>query len=66
MQSAAIYTLGCKLNQAESAMLAEEFARRGFRVVPFGRPADVVLVNTCTVTQRTDACARQAVRRALR
>ncbi|MBC7186806.1 MAG: tRNA (N(6)-L-threonylcarbamoyladenosine(37)-C(2))-methylthiotransferase MtaB [Calditrichaeota bacterium] len=66
MRKVAIYTLGCKLNQAEGAMLAEEFCRRGFRLVPFGAPADVVVINTCSVTQRTDACSRQAVRRAAR
>ncbi len=66
MRRAAIYTLGCKLNQAESAMLAEEFSRRGYRVVPFGQPAEVVLVNSCTVTQSTDACVRQTLRRTLR
>ncbi|MCR4437555.1 MAG: tRNA (N(6)-L-threonylcarbamoyladenosine(37)-C(2))-methylthiotransferase MtaB [bacterium] len=66
MRRVAIYTLGCKLNQAEGSMLAEEFCRKGFRLVPFGAPADVVVINTCSVTQRTDACSRQAVRRAAR
>ncbi|MGQ9561200.1 MAG: tRNA (N(6)-L-threonylcarbamoyladenosine(37)-C(2))-methylthiotransferase MtaB [Candidatus Oleimicrobiaceae bacterium] len=66
MPTATIYTLGCKVNQAESAMLAEEFSRRGYELVPWGGPADVVVINTCTVTQRTDACSRQAIRRALR
>ncbi len=47
-------------------MLAEEFSRRGYGLVPWGEPADVVVINTCTVTQRTDACSRQAVRRAVR
>jgi len=66
MRKVAIYTLGCKLNQAESSMLVEEFSRRGYRVVSFGHPADVVVINTCSVTQRTDACSRQAIRRAAR
>lgn len=62
----AITTLGCKLNYAESSALREQFVRDGYTVVPFGSETDVVVVNTCTVTERADAECRQIVRRSLR
>ncbi len=62
----AITTLGCKLNYAESSALREQFLQDGYNVVPFGDDADVVVVNTCTVTERADAECRSLVRRGLR
>jgi len=62
----AITTLGCKLNYAESSALREQFLQEGYVVVPFGDDADVVVVNTCTVTERADAECRSLVRRSLR
>ncbi len=44
----AIYTLGCKVNQEESAALANVFVEHGWRQLPFGEAADVCIVNTCT------------------
>ena len=58
-------TLGCKLNQAETAILAEAFRERGFNIVPWARDADVSVLNTCTVTSRSEAKCRQAIRQAL-
>lgn len=67
MRSVAFYTLGCKVNQYESAALASLFARRGYRVVEdFETVADVYVVNTCTVTATADQKSRKAVRRATR
>jgi threonylcarbamoyladenosine tRNA methylthiotransferase MtaB len=66
MQSIAITTLGCKINQFESAAMAETLGNQGFRVVPFEEAADVYVINTCTVTARTDAESRQLIRRAHR
>ena len=63
---ASLYTLGCKLNQYETRGLEEVFRREGFEIVPFGDEADVSVVNTCTVTGRTDRQCRQALRRARR
>lgn len=63
---ASFYTLGCKLNYAETAGMERRFRDRGFDVVPFAEPADVCVVNTCSVTDRADREARQIVRRALR
>ena len=62
----ALHTLGCRLNQYETEAIREQFVVRGFRVVPFSGPADVYVVNTCTVTNQADASARQTLRRAVR
>ena len=60
------YTLGCKLNYAETATLERQFKDRGFDIVPFSETSDVCVINTCSVTERADREARQIVRRALR
>ncbi|MFA6541983.1 MAG: tRNA (N(6)-L-threonylcarbamoyladenosine(37)-C(2))-methylthiotransferase MtaB [Bacteroidota bacterium] len=60
------YTLGCKLNYAETATLERQFKDRGFDIVPFSEQSDVCIINTCSVTERADREARQIVRRALR
>ena len=62
----AIETHGCKLNQADSAVLAQEFARVGYRLVEIRHDADIIVVNTCTVTATADSKARQALRAAHR
>ena len=59
-------TLGCRLNQVDTRELQTVLESRGFRTVPFGEPADVVVVNTCTVTARAEFSDRQAIRRAAR
>lgn len=66
MPRVSFYTLGCKLNYAETGTLARDFAARDFAVVPFGEAADVTVVNTCTVTEEADRKCRQVIRRALR
>ena len=60
----AFATLGCRLNQVDSQQLQSALEARGFATVPFGAPADVVVVNTCTVTARAEVSDRQAIRRA--
>lgn len=62
----AIETHGCKLNQADSWELAAEFVESGFRIVELGQPADVYLLNSCTVTHIADRKARNAIRSARR
>lgn len=65
----AFYTLGCKLNYAETSQLQHLFEKEGHRVVPFGAAdasIDAVIINTCTVTENADRECRQIVRRALR
>ncbi len=59
------HTLGCKLNQAETAAIAALFARQGYEVVPFRQEADLTYINTCTVTNEADAKSRQTIRQAV-
>lgn len=56
------HTLGCRLNQAETATIAKSFQARQYEVVPFTQAADVCVINTCTVTEHSDAKNRQAIR----
>ncbi|MDR1864230.1 MAG: tRNA (N(6)-L-threonylcarbamoyladenosine(37)-C(2))-methylthiotransferase MtaB [Bacteroidales bacterium] len=60
------HTLGCKLNFAETATIGRLFADNGYARVPFGEPADVVVVNSCTVTAQADKKCRQAIRKAVK
>jgi threonylcarbamoyladenosine tRNA methylthiotransferase MtaB len=62
----AIRTLGCKLNQADSNVLARRFVEAGYRLVDSVAQADVFVLNTCTVTAAADAKARQTLRAARR
>jgi threonylcarbamoyladenosine tRNA methylthiotransferase MtaB len=62
----AFYTLGCKVNQAETDALGDQFERSGFIRVSFDDMADVYVVNTCTVTHVGDAKSRQVLRQATR
>ncbi|RLD33136.1 MAG: tRNA (N(6)-L-threonylcarbamoyladenosine(37)-C(2))-methylthiotransferase MtaB, partial [Bacteroidetes bacterium] len=48
----AFKTLGCRLNQFETDALASEFQRSGYEVVNFNKPADIYVINTCTVTNQ--------------
>ena len=66
MIKVALTTLGCKVNQYESAGIIEELEGRGFSIVPFNSEADIYIVNTCTVTAKTDYQSRQLIRRANR
>ncbi len=59
---AAFYTLGCKVNQYETQILEQEFARAGFEIVDIDSQADVYVVNSCTVTGTGDKKSRQMVR----
>jgi threonylcarbamoyladenosine tRNA methylthiotransferase MtaB len=64
--SVAFRTLGCRLNQVESQEMAGLLESRGFHTVDASRPADVYVVNTCTVTGRADFSDRQMIRRITR
>lgn len=66
MKRVAIATLGCKTNQFESAAMSEKFEKAGYTMVPFTQAADIYVVNSCTVTARTDAETRRLIRRARR
>ncbi|HET9251592.1 MAG TPA: tRNA (N(6)-L-threonylcarbamoyladenosine(37)-C(2))-methylthiotransferase MtaB [Candidatus Eisenbacteria bacterium] len=60
------FTLGCRLNQHDTAADRARVEAAGMRTVGEREPADVVVVNTCTVTRRADQEARQLVRRIAR
>src|SRR6185369_2369625 len=66
MKRVAISTLGCKTNQFESAAMVEQLSAAGYRVVPFTEQSDIYIINSCTVTARTDAETRRLIRRARR
>ncbi len=59
-----ILTLGCKVNTYESDAIKKMFADAGVTEVPFGEPADIIVVNTCAVTQIADKKSRQMLHRA--
>ena len=61
---AAIYTLGCKVNQYESRAIAEALANAGAEICPFETACDLYVINTCAVTAESDRKSRQFVRRA--
>jgi len=62
----ALFTVGCKVNQYETQAMAESLERKGFQRADFSEPADLYLINTCTVTAQSDYSSRQAIYRAHR
>ncbi len=62
----AVQTLGCKTNQFESAAIIEQFRKNGYEIVPFTEQAEIYLINSCTVTARSDSETRRLIRRARR
>ncbi|MDR1420227.1 MAG: tRNA (N(6)-L-threonylcarbamoyladenosine(37)-C(2))-methylthiotransferase MtaB [Treponema sp.] len=66
MPSFYIYTLGCKLNQLESEAVAAAFRLRGFTILDRPSGADILVVNTCTVTSKAEQKARRVLRGLLR
>jgi len=66
MKRIALHTLGCKLNYAETAAIGKQFVARGYSIVGIDELADVVVINSCSVTSQADRECRQLVRRALR
>jgi threonylcarbamoyladenosine tRNA methylthiotransferase MtaB len=66
MARIALYTLGCKLNFAESATLARALVAQGHTITDWDAPADIYILNTCTVTHQADRKAHKLLRRAAR
>lgn len=66
MRRIAFYTLGCKVNQADTASMEAIFKSAGYKVVGFNEDADVYLVNTCVVTNTGQRKSRQIINRAVR
>ena len=63
MPTIALMTVGCKVNQYETEVLTELFRKEGYEIVPADAPADVYLLNSCTVTATGDQKTRQLLRR---
>lgn len=66
MKKAAVATLGCKVNQVESGSIIEQLSDLGFTITSFDQPAELYIINTCTVTNRTDLKSRNLIRQALK
>ncbi len=63
MKTVAFHTLGCKVNQYDTQAMLEKFRAAGYEVVPFDGPADIYVLNTCTVTGTGDKKSLQIARR---
>ena len=66
LRRATLHTIGCRLNQAETAILADRLKATGYRLVDFGEDTDLLIVNTCSVTEGAESDCRSVVRRILR
>ena len=66
MKKVAFYTLGCKLNFSETSTIARSFEEEGYQRVDFDDPADIYVINTCSVTENADKQFKQIVRKALK
>ena len=61
-----VHTLGCKVNSYESESIEEDFVNHGYDVTTSFSDADVIVINTCTVTNQADAKSRKIIRQARR
>jgi len=66
MNTCALITLGCKVNQYETESIRESLLARGLREAPKGTKADLYVINTCAVTSVSAEKSRRAIRRAVR
>ncbi len=66
MKKIAVATLGCKVNQFESASFITGFKEQGCEIVPATEAADIFVINTCTVTGRAGQQSRQLIRKIIR
>ncbi len=62
MMKAAFYTLGCKVNQYETELMAQSLKEAGYKIVPHAEEADIYIINSCTVTAISNQKTRQSVR----
>ncbi len=63
---ASLHTVGCRLNQAETALLRARLQEGGYDLVEFGMPTDLLVLNTCSVTENAEKDCRYVIRRTLR
>jgi len=66
MKTIKFYTLGCKVNQYDTQSIRERFIQRGFKELSDGKPANVYVINTCTVTHKADSESVGFIRKAKR
>jgi threonylcarbamoyladenosine tRNA methylthiotransferase MtaB len=66
MKKISFYNIGCKVNYSDLSSIRDQFSRKGYDVVEYGNESDIVLINTCTVTQNADSDARKIIRRTRR
>ena len=66
MKKVAFHTIGCRLNQSETAILVDRLKTMGYERVEFGQPTDLLVLNTCSVTEGAEVDCRRAIRRTLR
>ncbi len=64
MNKVAIHTLGCRANQHESSIIADKFSELGWEIIDFREISDVYVVNTCTVTAKSDTSSRYFIKKA--
>jgi len=64
MKKVAFKTLGCRLNQYETDAIASQFDKNGYELVDFNDEAEIVVLNTCTVTNQSDSKSKQAIKQA--
>lgn len=60
------YTLGCKVNLYETETIMNKFKKKGYEIVDFNDKADIVVINTCTVTNTSDKKSRNIIRQAVK
>ena len=65
-QTISYFTLGCKLNFAETSAIIKGFTKNGFEKVEFNQAADISIINTCTVTAQAEKKSRQAIKKAIK
>jgi len=63
---ASLHTLGCRLNQAETTILGEGLRKKGYEIVEFGQPTDLLVLNTCSVTADAERASRYVIRKTLK
>ncbi len=66
MKKVSFKTLGCRLNQYETDALVSQFHHAGYQVVDYSTPADITVINTCTVTSQSDQKSRNTINHAAR
>ena len=66
MKKVSLHTLGCKLNYAEGETMLRSCKTQGYEAVAFGETADLILINTCSVTEQADQKCRSAIAKARR